>query len=348
MPVSQAKNILLENQAIRYYKALIQRNVVMDKSVHNFYVYLCIVEPGNSYLTEYLALSSGKPKFEYLSAISHCRARGKKEALIQIHMAFGEVVLAAEAAIKADIEQANKLLQRLKPPAFSIDSETLKRLHTQFFKATLERYPGRAGITRILSFVERHPILSMQDVLSMISDRVSLELLESLSMSQLNKIELSTKKVKDEMKSLVKLIESPMDERSKLVLSPEEIQICALSGSKIQSPLDRLVFPCGHVLSLAEVVTHLMDHVFKHPEVLYQGAYEQELLRNERQKANIDRHLQAFSMGKPTKRDLNMISRPQWEILAKSECVLCGAVMVSSAQDPLFSEEELATGEFKL
>jgi len=111
-------------------------------------------------------------------------------------MAFGEVVLAAEAAIKADIEQANKLLQRLKPPAFSIDSETLKRLHTQFFKATLERYPGRAGITRILSFVERHPILSMQDVLSMISDRVSLELLESLSMSQLNKIELSTKKSK--------------------------------------------------------------------------------------------------------------------------------------------------------
>jgi len=53
-------------------------------------------------------------------------------------------------------------------------------------------------------------------------------------------------------------------------------------------------------------------------------------------------------MGKPTKRDLNMISWAQWEILAKSECVLCGAVMVSSAQDPLFSEEELATGEFKL
>jgi len=65
-------------------QALIQRNVVMDKSVHNFYVYLCIVEPGNSYLTEYLALSSGKPKFEYLSAISHCRARGKVKISLTI------------------------------------------------------------------------------------------------------------------------------------------------------------------------------------------------------------------------------------------------------------------------
>jgi len=39
-------------------------------------------------------------------------------------------------------------------------------------------------------------VLSFISQLSMISDRVSLELLESLSMSQLNKIELSTKKSK--------------------------------------------------------------------------------------------------------------------------------------------------------
>jgi len=102
----------------------------------------------------------------------------------------------------------------------------------------------------------------------MIPDRVSLDLLEPLSMSQIKKIEQHNNNAKIEMKSLIDLMESPIDKQTELILSPKELDICAMSGSKIHSPDERLVFPCGHVFSLTEVVAHLMDHVFKHPEVL--------------------------------------------------------------------------------
>eukprot|EP00298_Acanthocystis_sp_HF-20_P015685 c21227_g1_i1.p1 GENE.c21227_g1_i1~~c21227_g1_i1.p1 ORF type:complete len:976 (+),score=413.50 c21227_g1_i1:1749-4676(+) len=312
------------NQAIRYLKKCVESGVE-DEAVLNYLLALYAKQDDDVQLMDFLTKTPAE-KYDLKYALRVCTKEKKFRACTHIYMALGMFEEAVELALKE--EKNDKDLEIAKQCADGpVDDEDLqKKLWLKIAKHVVDRSDHKKAI----EFLKECPLLKIEDILPFFPDFVRIDLFKDEICASLQDYNTQIKNLKEDMDEATKnanQIRADINELRNRYTYLSPTQKCELSNQPVLGKTF-YCFPCNHVFLqdclIQEVLPHLTDE----------------------QRAEV--HKIQHTLGQAEKREPEVALTPQetqqlktkLDDIVASECPLCGSIMISTIDQPLYSDDD--------
>ncbi|KAJ2852504.1 tethering complex subunit [Coemansia brasiliensis] len=336
------------NQAIRYLRFCIQKQMCRDPVVYNYYLTLLVKDSASdneSELMSFLTTYGKDMLYDPDYALRMCKRYGRIQSCVHLYSLLKLHEDAVELALKqGDIELAQIHAER------PDDDKLCKRL---WLKIAQHMIQAKEPASEVMELVRRSNRLGVEDILPFFPDFTRVDDFKDDICVALEDYEMQIQDLRAEMDEATRTAEAMQSDMTTLknrfaILSTEETcQVC-------NEPLwlrQFYAFPCQHSFHsdcLTRRVVSSCNRVQRRRIQELQAQFS-EITKQRRQLRLTPLMGKSKSSSKPLESDEQLEqqqrrTKQQLDSLVAGECVLCGEAMIKSIAEPFISMDQIAAG----
>ncbi|KAJ2676350.1 tethering complex subunit [Coemansia sp. RSA 1085] len=337
------------NQAIRYLRFCIQKQVCRDPVVYNYYLTLLVKDSASdseSELMSFLTTYGKDMLYDPDYALRMCKRYGRIQSCVHLYSLLKLHEDAVELALKqGDIELAQIHAER------PDDDKLCKRL---WLKIAQHMIQVKEPASEVMELVRRSNRLGVEDILPFFPDFTRVDDFKDDICVALEDYEMQIQDLRAEMDEATRTAEAMQSDMTTLknrfaILSTEETcQVC-------NEPLwirQFYAFPCQHSFHSDCLTRRVVSSCNRVQRRRIQELQTQfgEITKQRRQLRLTPLMGKAKSSSKPLDSDEQLEqqqrrAKQQLDALVAGECVLCGDAMIKSIAEPFISMDQAANGD---
>jgi len=304
----------LVNYCIEYLEFCINSLRITDSALHNYLISLYAKEDSEDRILAFISAQKFREYYDLKYALRLCHQQGKKRACVLLYSHMQLFIDAVKLALDIDVEFAKSIAVDLPD-----DHPDKKKLWLLIGAHVVQH---QANVGEAIKVLKASSLLHIEDILPLFPENVQIsDFREEISSS----LEGYTEKIDDlkrEMNEFTSIADRIRKDIHSLKTRYGDIhakQACDLCYKPVLQQRFYL-FPCTHVFHVTCAEERVIQHLSRHPH-----------------------RLQYFD---PVGEDLDRMKadselRKNYQEFTKSECFLCGDLMIESVVDvPFLSAED--------